>query len=284
MGLLLNTVPWYACIYAIARTRSQRHKRAMLSYQHIYHAGNLADVHKHTLLAWMLDYLTHKDKPVSYIETHAGRALYDLNASAALKTGEAAMGIARARDWFTADHPYRKSLSETAETDGDHAYPGSPMIAVQRLRATDTITVAELHPAEHGALELTLPTATCRRTDGFAMAHSMLPPTPRRGLMLIDPSFEIKDDYTAIPSHIRKYARAWNVGIIALWYPILTSGLHVKMLKALTNDHKNALCHEVRFPPARPGHGMVGSGLFVINPPFGLAQEAAKLKTHFDKL
>ena len=256
----------------------------MLSYQHIYHAGNLADVHKHALLAWMLDYLTRKGKPVSYIETHAGRALYDLNGPAARKTGEAALGIVRARHWFAADHPYSQSLSETVARNGQQAYPGSPMIAVQRLRATDTITVAELHPAEHNALELALPTATCRRADGFAMAHSMLPPMPRRGLMLIDPSFEVKDDYTTIPTHIRKYARAWNVGIIVLWYPILTYGSHATMLKTLMNDHTSALRHEVRFPPARPGHGMVGSGLFVINPPFGLAQEAAKLKTHFDKL
>ena len=95
----------------------------MLSYQHIYHAGNLADVHKHALLAWMLDYLTRKDKPISYIETHAGRALYDLDAAEALKTGEAAMGIARARSWFADDHPYAQSLRQTAETDGENAYP-----------------------------------------------------------------------------------------------------------------------------------------------------------------
>lgn len=256
----------------------------MLSYQHIYHAGNLADVHKHSLLAWMLDYMTRKDKPISYIETHAGRALYDLTADEASKTGEAAMGINRTRNWFMGDHPYMKSLRRTAETDGDHAYPGSPMIAAQRLREMDRITLAELHPVEHSALELALPTATCRRTDGFAMAHSMLPPTPRRGVMLIDPSFEIKDDYDAIPSHIKKYARAWNVGVIVLWYPVLTSSAHINMLKTLQNDHPKALRHEVRFPPARPGHGMVGSGLFVINPPFGLAEEAANLKTRFDTL
>ena len=119
--------------------------------------------------------------------------------------------------------------------------------------------------------------------DGFAIAHAALPPTPRRGLMLIDPSYEVKADYDDIPHHIRKYARAWNVGIIALWYPILTSRAHDNMLKNLQNDHPEALRHEVRFPPARPGHGMVGSGLFVIRPPFGLAERAAKLKTRFDQ-
>jgi len=256
----------------------------MLSYQHIYHAGNLADVHKHSLLAWMLDYLTCKDKPVSYIETHGGRALYDLSADEALKTGEAAQGIGRAKDWFQADHPYIKCLEKTQHSSGANAYPGSPMIAAQTLREMDTLTIAELHPAEHNALELALPIAKIHRSDGFAMAHSILPPTPRRGLMLIDPSFEVKEDYATIPGHIKKYARAWNVGIIALWYPILTSNAHDNMLKTLTKDHPEAFRHEVRFPPARPGHGMVGSGMFVIRPPFGLAEQAANLKTRFDQL
>ncbi|MEP4249366.1 23S rRNA (adenine(2030)-N(6))-methyltransferase RlmJ [Tateyamaria sp.] len=256
----------------------------MLSYQHIYHAGNLADVHKHSLLAWMLEYLTRKDKPVSYIETHAGRALYDLTSDEAVKTGEAAQGIARAKTWFSPDHPYSKALNQTTETHGENAYPGSPMIAVQTLRESDTITLAELHPTEHLNLELALPTAKCWRTDGFMMGHSMCPPTPRRGLMLIDPSFEIKDDYDTIPGHIKKYARAWNVGVIALWYPILTMGSHHNMLKTLESNHPDALRHEIQFPPARPGHGMIGSGLFVIRPPFGLAEEGAKLKTRFDAL
>ena len=256
----------------------------MLSYQHIYHAGNLADVHKHALLAWMLDYLTRKDKPLSYIETHGGRALYDLASPEATKTGEAAQGIARARDWFDPDHPYIRCLAHTQAQHGPNAYPGSPAIAAHLLRATDTITVAEMHPREHAALLTALPQAQVRQADGFAMAHAMLPPTPRRGLLLIDPSYEIKADYEAIPGHIRKYNRAWNVGVIVLWYPVLTSGAHIKMLKTLEKDHPEALRCEVRFPPARPSHGMVGSGLFVIHPPFGLAETAANLKTRFDRL
>lgn len=256
----------------------------MLSYQHIYHAGNLADVHKHSLLAWMLSYLTRKDKPLSYIETHGGRALYDLSADEAVKTGEAARGIAQARAWFEPDHPYMNCLAQTSEAHGQSSYPGSPMIATQLLRETDTITLAELHPQEHAALSHALPMAHVRQTDGFALAHASVPPTPRRGLMLIDPSYEIKDDYDAIPAHIRKYVRAWNVGIVVLWYPLLTSGTHANMLKTLVEDHPDALRHEVRFAPARPGHGMIGSGLFIIKPPFGLAQEAAKLKTRFDQL
>ncbi|MEO1777992.1 MAG: 23S rRNA (adenine(2030)-N(6))-methyltransferase RlmJ [Pseudomonadota bacterium] len=256
----------------------------MLSYQHIYHAGNLADVHKHALLAWMLAYLTRKDKPLSYIETHAGRALYDLSAAEATKTGEAAQGIGRVRDWFAADDPYLHVITQTHDKHGENAYPGSPLIADMLLRDTDKITLAELHPQERAALQHALPLAQVQQTDGFAMAHAHLPPTPRRGLMLIDPSYEVKTDYDDIPRHIRKYARAWNVGIIALWYPILTSKAHVTILRTLEKDHPEALRHEVRFAPARAGHGMIGSGLFVIRPPFGLAERAAKLKTRFDQL
>ena len=98
----------------------------MLSYQHIYHAGNLADVHKHSLLAWMLGYLTRKDKPLSYMETHAGRALYDLSDTPALKTGEAAQGIGRVRGWFDDAHPYAQVLDQITAEHGSDAYPGSP--------------------------------------------------------------------------------------------------------------------------------------------------------------
>ncbi len=258
----------------------------MLSYQHIYHAGNLADVHKHSLLAWMLDYLTAKDKPLSYIETHAGRALYDLDDAAALKTGEAAQGIDKAAQWFAPDHPYARALADIRASHGPRAYPGSPLLAAHLLRDGDPMHLAELHPRENAALDLAMSPypARCHLRDGFDMAFTLCPPMPRRGLMLIDPSYEIKTDYTDIPRHIAKLNRAWNVGIIVLWYPILTSGAHVPMLAALTAQHPQALRHEVRFAPARPGHGMVGSGLFVLNPPYGLADEAKALGKRFAAL
>tara|TARA_R110002049_G_scaffold23781_6_gene84795 strand:- start:177122 stop:177901 length:780 start_codon:yes stop_codon:yes gene_type:complete len=258
----------------------------MLSYQHIYHAGNLADVHKHSLLAWMLDYMTAKDKPISYLETHAGRALYDLSDAAALKTGEARQGIEKVGNWFNPDHSYAQVLSDVRATHGAHSYPGSPLLAAHLLRPQDQIHLAELHPREHAALDLAMSPypAKCHLRDGFEMAFALAPPTPRRGLMLIDPSYEIKSDYSDIPRHMGKLARAWNVGVIVLWYPILTSKAHLEMLSALAAAHPDALRHEVRFPPARPGHGMVGSGLFVINPPYGLEAEAKALAARFAKL
>ncbi len=255
----------------------------MLSYQHIYHAGNLADVQKHALLAWMLDYLTQKDKPLSYIETHAGRGLYDLGSAEALKTGEAQAGIDLAEAWFPADHPYMQRLAECRAMFGPHSYPGSPLIAALALRETDTIHLAELHPQENAALTAALGDfgAHIQRRDGYEMALALTPPTPRRGLMLVDPSHEVKDDYAKIPKVLGQIARKWNVGVLALWYPILQTGAHVPMLESLAAQFPEALRHELRFPPVREGHKMIGTGMFIVNPPFGIAAETARLSACF---
>ena len=255
----------------------------MLSYQHSYHAGNLADVQKHALLAWMLDYLTQKNKPLSYVETHSGRGIYDLAGPEAEKTGEAAQGIARLEAGLPADHPYRRSLAGVRARYGDQAYPGSPLLAAMGLREGDVMHLAELHPQEHAALtDLLAPWgAHIQKRDGFEMALAVTPPTPRRGLMLIDPSYEVKADYQTIPKFIGQVARKWNVGIIALWYPILTDAPHRPMLEALMAAHPGALRHEVRFPPVRAGHRMAGSGFWVLNPPFGMDAECARLDALF---
>ena len=173
----------------------------MLSYQHHYHAGNLADVHKHSVLAWTLNYLIQKDKPLTYMETHAGRGLYDLTAPEAVKTGEAAKGIAACAGWFPPDHPYSRAIAQTRAERGASAYPGSPLIAGQILREGDSIHLCELHPQEHAVLDYaTSPFgAHVYAEDGLAKALSILPPTPRRGMLLIDPSYEIKTDYEDLP-------------------------------------------------------------------------------------
>ena len=258
----------------------------MLSYQHLFHAGNLADVQKHALLAWCLDYLTQKDKPLTYIETHAGRGLYDLGSDEALKTGEAEAGISVAEQWFAPSHPYRQRLAEVHSSYGPMAYPGSPMIAALSLRDQDTIHLAELHPQEIQYLRSALVPwdAHIYQKDGFDLALALTPPTPRRGLMLIDPSYEVKADYDSIPKHLYNINRKWNVGIIALWYPLLSGGAHGPMIKALQAQFPDALRSEVRFPPVRDGHRMEGSGLFVINPPFGMDAEAARIEAMFRRL
>ena len=106
----------------------------------------------------------------------------------------------------------------------------------------------------------------------------------RRGMLLIDPSYEIKADYDRLPGWIGRMAAKWNVGVIALWYPILADARHVPMAKALAAAHPDALRSEVGFAPARPGHGMIGSGMVVLNPPYGLADEADRLAALYSRL
>ena len=256
----------------------------MLSYQHAFHAGNLADVHKHAILADVLEYLTRKDKPVSYIETHAGRALYDLSGDAAQKTQEAAGGIDRIEDRLGQDHPYRQTLARIRAQHGAQAYPGSPLIAKCLLRPTDTVHLSELHPQEFAALKTAINGAQLYNRDGFETALSLSPPMPRRGVLLCDPSWEVKDDYSYLPKFFGTLAKKWNVGILMLWYPLLTSDAHKPMIKSLEQKFPDALKSEVRFPPVRDGHRMVGSGMFVVNPPFGLAGSVAAVERCFEGL
>ncbi|WP_417242728.1 23S rRNA (adenine(2030)-N(6))-methyltransferase RlmJ [Celeribacter sp.] len=263
----------------------------MLSYQHGFHAGNLADVQKHALLATMLDYMTQKDKPVSYIETHAGRGLYDLSGEQSQKTGEAAQGIEKVGQWFKGDHPYARARRAIAKTHGATMYPGSPAIAQALLRPTDQLHLAELHPQEFAHLtEATAASPSMaglhlKHQDGMQFAQSICPPDPRRGLMLIDPSYEVKTEFADFPSQIYKLHRKWNVGIIALWYPVLKNGTHLPLVDGMKRaNFPKCLHHEVRFRPAQKGHGMHGSGMFIINAPWGVADEAARLTKLFNVL
>ena len=174
-------------------------------------------------------------------------------------------------------------MAETRAAHGDAAYPGSPLIAALGLRETDHIHLAELHPQEVQHLRSTAAPwgAHVHQRDGFDLALALTPPTPRRGLMLIDPSYEVKSDYDAIPRHLAHIHRKWNVGILLLWYPILLGHPHATMVNALAETFPEALRHEVRFAPAREGHRMHGSGMFVVNPPYGLDQETAQLTQRF---
>lgn len=255
----------------------------MLSYQHAYHAGNLADLHKHALLAVALDYMTRKAKPLSYLETHAGRGLYRLDSAESAKTGEASAGIQRATadGWLPPDHPLLQAIGSVRETHGANAYGGSPMVAAHFLRHDDRAWLAELHPTEFAALQQMSWFANLHHQDGFEMAQAVCPPNPRRGFLLIDPSYEVKSEYSSIPRSIGQIARKWNVGVIALWYPILTDRRHEPMLDALHAEHPDALRSEVAFPALRKGHSMIGSGMWVLNAPYGLEQEAARLEAIF---
>lgn len=125
--------------------------------------------------------------------------------------------------------------------------------------------------------------AKVERTEGFAFARSVCPPEPRRGVLLCDPSFEVKQDYQDIPGFFRDIARKWNVGILMLWYPILPGEVHQPMVRAMERDFPEALVSETRFPQLVPGKGIMGSGMFVVNPPWGMAEEAARIEALVSK-
>lgn len=259
----------------------------MLSYQHGYHAGNAADVHKHVLLAAALAYLGRKDKPLTYLETHAGRGLYDLSDATARKTGEAAQGVERLLTQFPETHPWRQAVAAERAATGATFYPGSPLIAARLARPADRLDLVEFHPREHAALVAAMPPRSGLRIhhrDGFEMAKALIPPQPRRGLMLIDPSWEVRTDYARLADWLPAIHRKWNVGVLMLWYPILADGRHGPMIRALRGALPRALIHEVAFPPARDGHGLRGSGMVIVNPPWGLEAEIPHLDTVFGRM
>lgn len=237
----------------------------MLSYQHAYHAGGPADLHKHIAFAELLHALTRKPRGISVLETHAGRGLYDLAAPEAAKTGEAAAGIARlAPDPATA---FGRALMAVRATHGPAAYPGSPLIAAALLRPQDRLTLMDLHPQEHAALRRALPSgASIHRRDGYEGVLALVPPTPRRGLVLVDPSYEVKSEYAAAAAFVLKLVSRWPEAAVLVWYPLLPEARHRALLDGLRPLAPKV--DEVAFTPA-PARGMAGSGLALVNGPHG---------------
>lgn len=259
----------------------------MLSYQHIYHAGNWADVHKHWVLAALLTHLKQKPKPMSYFETHAGRGFYDLAAPEAHKTGEAAHAILAPRTLSAiAKTPFGSVQDAARKRHGKNAYFGSPLIAANLLDTDDSVHLAELHPGEFDHLRnaMRVKGAHLYHKDGFSLVTSKLPPIPRRGLVLVDPSYEIKSDYADIPKHLRKWQRKWNVGLFALWYPILHSHAHQAMIQEIRSSFPAPLCHEVRFTPHKEGYGMIGSGFLLTKAPYGFDEALKPVTAFFEAL
>ncbi len=235
----------------------------MLSYQHAYHAGNRADLTKHDALARLLAALTRKPRPITYMETHAGRGLYDLASPEARKTGEAAEGIGKAE---LGPGPFAEALARVRARHGADAYPGSPLIARELLREDDRLVLMELHPAEHAALRRALkgPGVAIHRRDGYEGALALSPPVPRKGVVLVDPSYELKAEYEAVPVFARKLLARWPEATVLIWYPVLAEARHERLVAGLAPLPFQR--REVSFGAAA---GMTGAGLVGINLPFG---------------
>ncbi|RED18670.1 23S rRNA (adenine(2030)-N(6))-methyltransferase RlmJ [Pontivivens insulae] len=235
----------------------------MLSYQHAYHAGGPADVHKHVILARMLTVMLRSPRPISYLETHAGRGLYDLASAETAKTREAHEGIAIAN---LEREPLGEVLANVQDTFGNTAYPGSPAIAALMLRDQDDMHLMELHPAEHRALSNNLPGANLQRRDGYEGLCATSVPRTHQTLILIDPSYEVKSEYVHVAGKVPQILDTHPNATILIWYPILRAARHEAMVDQLSD--LAPLRHEISFD-LKDGKGMTGSGMLVLNPPKG---------------
>lgn len=257
----------------------------MLSYRHAFHAGNHADVLKHAVLVQLLRYLGQKDKAYWYIDTHAGAGVYSLVEGYATKTAEFETGIAKL--WQRTDLPevLEDYLAQIRALNPDgqlRYYPGSPYLAWRLMRAQDRMRLFELHTTEIEVLRHNFRDAGRRAMlyagDGFDGIKAILPPPPRRALVLVDPSFEDKRDYARTLGCIEESLKRFATGMYAVWYPQVTrieSQRFPEQLKALQPTNWLHVTLTVSRPPS-DGYGLYGSGMFILNPPYTLAAQMKK--------
>jgi 23S rRNA (adenine2030-N6)-methyltransferase len=252
----------------------------MLSYRHGFHAGNHADVLKHAALVFLLDYLSRKDKPWWFVDTHAGAAQYDLHSEWAQKNGEHDNGITRL--WREPDLPpalagYVAHVRRLNPDGQLRIYPGSPQLARQCARADDRLRLFELHGTESAVLQRHFAAdkahVQVKPGDGYSGLASVLPPPPRRGLVLIDPSYEERTDYTRVAAAFKESLKRFASGIYMVWYPRIQRREAHELPAALERlagaaqaDWLNASLDVTT--PSADGFGMHGSGIFVFNPPY----------------
>ena len=255
-----------------------------MNYQHAFHAGNFADVHKHAVLARILIHLRQKPAAFRVIDSHAGAGRYDLLGPEPSRSGEWRDGIERiwtdagqgevgAEPWALLG-PYLEAVAACNSGQSLRTYPGSPLIALHLMRPQDRLIACELEPGAAALLAATLRgdrRAKAVAIDGWTAVSAYVPPKERRGLVLIDPPFEETADFTRLSSVFAAAHRKWPTGIYLLWYPIKAReapDLLARRLKKL-DIAKMLRCELMLGAPAVDG-GLVGSGLIVINPPFTL--------------
>jgi 23S rRNA (adenine2030-N6)-methyltransferase len=254
----------------------------VLAYRHAFHAGSHADVLKHLVLVQVLRYMAGKDKPFTMVDTHAGAGGYSLEGRYARKKAEYEHGIARL--WGRHDLPapladYVALVRQFNDGGKLHQYPGSPGLAQMLLRADDRLRLYELHPTDHRILAAYLgrhPNTQVAQADGFAALKAELPPLSRRGVLLIDPSYELKADYARVVAALREALTRFADAVVIVWYPqllTLESSQLPKRLQALAESQAKKGWLHARLTVQQAderGFGMLGSGVFVANPPFVL--------------
>lgn len=256
----------------------------MLSYRHGFHAGNFADVLKHSLLALMIEALKQKEKPFVYIDTHAGAGKYSFKSEFSQKTGEYQQGIARI--WAEAQPPAELQAylaAVRAENTGKQLvrYPGSPQLVRRLVRSQDRLQLSELHGSDFDSLQQLFAgdkQVVVAKEDGLKQLAKKLPPIQKRGLVLIDPSYEVKADYAKVVDVLVSAQRRFATGIYALWYPVIERKTVDAMLQRL-QDSGMPKQLRVEHCIAEDGsmRGMTGSGMLIINPPWRLQEQAESL-------
>jgi 23S rRNA (adenine2030-N6)-methyltransferase len=264
----------------------------VLSYRHAFHAGNHADVLKHAVLVHLLDYLKKKEKPFWYVDTHAGAAAYALDEAWARKNAEFATGIGRlwAQNVPASLARYMDEV-RALNADGElHFYPGSAQIATQMLREQDRLRLFELHSTESRMLRERFakdaPRVLVQAGDGFDGLKSVLPPPSRRGIVLIDPSYEDKRDYARARAALVDAMQRFATGIYVLWYPIVQRRESQQFPESLNRKQRKYWLHVALTvkAPAADGFGLHGSGLFVLNPPWTLPKMLAEAMPYLVKV
>jgi 23S rRNA (adenine2030-N6)-methyltransferase len=265
-----------------------------MNYQHIYHAGNFADVAKHVALLYCLQALRRKDPPFFVLDTHAGRGYYDLQAAEAAKSGEAERGIQRlisaalsapAGTAPISSAPLSEYFAAIRARRGKRLarYPGSPALIAQSLRRQDRALFVELMPAEARTIEREIESAgriSTQIDDGYAVLKAHLPPAERRGLVLIDPPYESLDELKAMLLAFVDAYRRWPSGVFLMWYPIRSA-----TQRALVHARFEALkipkmlFADLAIHPDDAGIGLAGSGMILVNPPYGADQHLREAYT-----
>lgn len=249
----------------------------MLSYRHAFHAGNHADVLKHFIEVQLLRYLAQKEKPFWYIDTHAGAGCYELDAGYATQNAEYESGITQLWNRDDLPEPLAEyvSLVKHLNPEGQmELYPGSPMIALELLRKQDRMRLFELHPTDHELLLQNFHVhdaqVLIQRADGFGALKALLPPPPRRALVLIDPPYEDKQDYQRVVSALQEGLKRFSNGVYAIWYPQLQRTEARQLPGQLKQLPVNSWLHVALSVqgPSEDRFGMYGSGMFILNPPW----------------
>ncbi len=252
-----------------------------MNYRHIYHAGNFADVVKHIVLVLCVDYLQKKDGGLCFLDAHGGAGLYALDSEEAVKTREWENGIGRL--WGRAGIPVELELySGLVKEDLDaQRYPGSPILMARRLRSQDRLIAAELHEPTFEALQAVLKpykNARAMQMDAYECVRAHIPPTERRGLVLIDPPFELKDEFQTLARQMRAWKKRWASGVYILWYPI-KAHLPVAELKAAAQalELRRTWCVEALIWPRDRPESLNGCGVIVFNAPFTVPERVEAL-------